>query len=264
VSGCGIFVVVGYEHTVFDPGFDDLAGLGFGLIGSVLQDDFPCGAVGDVAGVGVSVAVWQAGVDGGEDLVERVVTQSGPCIWRCPWLDGLHLVSVWIKVGCVTEGNANKPEPFGRTHGRGNIDLAAVHANGPPAFFLLETEGLRFLRAHRGQCIDEAAAVLHRGGAPTAAGVAGVCGSLGGVVWCVNRDIVLVGEVGEHLDDVVDGAIRVFLDRVRLDEGIDADEVDFALDDDGFDSAGQCAALGSAGPVEGHQLAGSGPWRGQE
>ena len=55
----------------------------------------------------------------------------------------------------------------------------------------------------------------------------------------VDGDVVFCREVGQDLHHFVDGAIFIFSDRMRLDEGVEGDEVDFALDDDGLDFVGQ-------------------------
>jgi hypothetical protein len=80
----------------------------------------------------------------------------------------------------------------------------------------------------------------------------------------VDGNIVGSGEVGQDLDDVVDGAVGVLLDRVRLHEWVQADDVKLAGDDAGFERVGQLATHGLALLVERHQLAPGRSRRSQE
>ena len=68
--------------------------------------------------------------------------------------------------------------------------------------------------------------------AATALGVAGIGAALAGVVRNVDSDVVFGGEIGQHLRHVIDRAVGVLVDRVRLDERIEADDVDPPIDDD--------------------------------
>src|SRR5262249_23131563 len=112
--------------------------------------------------------------------------------------------------------------------------------------------------------VDQAAGVLGGAGAATALGVAGIGAALAGVVRNVDGDVVFGGEVGQHLRHVVDRAVGVLVDRVRLHERVEADDIDPPVNDDALQGVGQVAALDAALGIELHQLAGGGSRCGQK
>jgi hypothetical protein len=66
----------------------------------------------------------------------------------------------------------------------------------------------------------------------------------------IDGDVVLGGEVGEQLGDLIDQVVIVFRDPMRLDERVEGDEVDLVADNSGLERRDQRAARRTSLSVE--------------
>jgi hypothetical protein len=59
------------------------------------------------------------------------------------------------------------------------------------------------------------------------------------VVRRINGDVIFRREIGQHLTDIVDAAVMVFLDRVGFHKRVEYDQINLARHDDGLQTGGK-------------------------
>src|SRR5262245_49608216 len=106
-----------------------------------------------------------------------MIIHASPNRRRRPYFDGLNLVTVFVDFIRITELDTNELEPARVIQWRGDVDLGAVHANKQSAFFFRNAEITRFIRAHRGQGINQPRSVLHSAGTAPTTSIAWVSGA---------------------------------------------------------------------------------------
>lgn len=197
--------------------------------------------------------------DLGEDRVAEVfVAHQGHRIDRRPRLDGLHFVPGGIRDIAVAERHPDKPESRRRRRCGCDIDFRRINPHVAPPVALVDAESLGFFLRHLRQRVDQPGGILEGAGTAPATGVAGVDHALADMVRRVDGDVKSDRQLGEDADHVVDGVVVVFVAAMRLDKGVEDDEIDLpALDD--FDqpltevaglyptSLGHCGELGAVG-----------------
>ena len=67
-----------------------------GLVGRMLDDDFPCAPIFGTGRIRIAVAIRQAGINLGQDAIQQVAWQVAPCVWRNPRFDRLHFIAIRI------------------------------------------------------------------------------------------------------------------------------------------------------------------------
>src|SRR5262245_2817534 len=117
------------QQAGLEPGANDLARLHLALCRGKFTHHLPRGAGRCLRSRGVEGFVTESGIDHVQNLVEQFAVETCPCIWRAPPLEGLHFITVWVKLARIVQPDADELEPGCWAARSGDVQLAAIEAD---------------------------------------------------------------------------------------------------------------------------------------
>ena len=138
--------------------------------------------------------------------------------------------------GAVAEIDAGEPSPGGELGRRHHVLFAVVDPKQPPALDRIDADPVGFLRGHRVQYPHRTRGLDERLGAAgiIGGGVTGKRIRLAQVMQQADSTGAVVSDLLEDLSDRVDADVRILVDEVRGDEGVEHGDV-YALAPDRLD-----------------------------